>query len=145
MLESWSMKKLLAIIVLVLLCSGVVNAEKYEGKNLKEEKELSCKYNPKCKNFPKVKKIDGIKYPLTMVQKQRGEKPSGDNYYIFHFKPKTKKPAPYVVIIPTSGGMTQAAAVTFQRYANKLVEKGFGVVILDIFYNTGIDLSLIHI
>ena len=74
-----------------------------------------------------------------MVQKQRGEKPSGDNYYIFHFKPKTKKPAPYVVIIPTSGGMTQAAAVTFQRYANKLVEKGFGVVILDIFYNTGID------
>ena len=139
MLGSWNIKKLLAIIVLVLLCSGVVNAEKYEGKNLKEEKELSCKYNPKCKNFPKVKKIDGIKYPLTMVQKQRREKPSGDNYYIFHFKPKTKKPAPYVVIIPTSGGMTQAAAVTFERYANKLVERGFGVVILDLFYNTGID------
>ena len=30
------MKKLLAIIVLVLLCSGVVNAEKYEGKNAEE-------------------------------------------------------------------------------------------------------------
>ena len=35
MLGSWNIKKLLAIIVLVLLCSGVVNAEKYEGKNLK--------------------------------------------------------------------------------------------------------------
>ena len=135
-------KKILTIIILSLFWNINVYAEtkkKYEGKNLKEKKELSCKYNPKCKNFPKVKKIKGIKYPLTMVQKQRGEKPSGDNYYIFHFKPKINKPAPYVVIIPTSGGMTKASAVTFERYANKLTNKGFGVVILDLFYNTGID------
>ena len=101
-------------------------------------KELSCKDNPKCKNFPKVTKIQGIKYPLTMVQKQKGEKPTGDDYYIFHFKPLDKKPSPYVVIIPTSGGIGEAAAVTKERYAKKLLQKGFGVIILDIFYNTGI-------
>ena len=58
-------KKVLTIIILSLFWNISVYAEtkkKYEGKNLKEEKELSCKYNPKCKNFPKVKKIKGIKY-----------------------------------------------------------------------------------
>ena len=142
MLDSCSMKKVLTIVILSLLCSGVVHAEKkkkYEGKNLKEKKELSCKYNPECKNFPKVKKIKGIKFPLTMVQKQRGEKPTGDDYYIFHWKPKNKKPSPYVVIVPGSGGMSRAAAQTYGRYADILVEKGFGVVLYDIFYNTGVD------
>tara|TARA_B100001989_G_scaffold241317_1_gene207115 strand:+ start:64 stop:990 length:927 start_codon:yes stop_codon:yes gene_type:complete len=101
-------------------------------------KERSCKNNPKCKNFPKITKIEGIKYPLTMVQKQKGEKPSGDDYYIFHFKPINKTPSPYVIIIPSSGGISEAAAVTKERYAKKLQQKGFGVIILDIFYNTGI-------
>ena len=58
--------------------------------------------------------------------------------YIFHFKPLNKKPSPYVVIIPTSAGIGEAAAVTKERYAQKLLQKGFGVIILDIVYNTGI-------
>ena len=57
------MKKLLVILFLFL---------NFDTQAL--SKELSCKNNPKCKNFPKVTKIKGIKYPLTMVQKQRGEK-----------------------------------------------------------------------
>ena len=61
------MKKLLVILFLFL---------NFDTQAL--SKELSCKNNPKCKNFPKVTKIQGIKYPLTMVQKQRGEKPTGD-------------------------------------------------------------------
>ena len=69
------MKKLLVILVLFLNFSSQALS-----------RELSCKDNPKCKNFPKVTKIQGIKYPLTMVQKQKGEKPTGDDYYIFHFK-----------------------------------------------------------
>ena len=68
------MKKLLVILVLFLNFSSQALS-----------RELSCKDNPKCKNFPKVTKIQGIKYPLTMVQKQKGEKPTGDDYYIFHF------------------------------------------------------------
>lgn len=113
--------------------------KKYEGKNLKERKELSCKYNPECKNFPKVKKIKGIKFPLSLIQRQKGEKPTGEDYYIFHWKPKNKKPSPYIVIVPGSGGMSRPAAQTYGRYANILVEKGFGVVLYDIFYNTGVD------
>ena len=55
------------------------------------------------------------------------------------WKPKNKKPSPYVVIVPGSGGMSRAAAQTYGRYADILVEKGFGVVLYDIFYNTGVD------
>ena len=35
--------------------------------------------------------------------------------------------------------MSRAAAQTYGRYADILVEKGFGVVLYDIFYNTGVD------
>ena len=134
------MKNFFAIIILgFLLCGNTYAEKKSEDKKPKLRKELSCKYNPRCENFPKVKKIEGIKYPLTMVQKQKGEKPSGENYYIFHFKPKINKPSPYIVIIPSSGGIGQASAVTFKRYTDKLLNRGFGVIILDIFYNTGIN------
>ena len=102
-------------------------------------KEISCKKNPGCKNFPKIIKFEGIKYPLTMVQRDQGRKPTAENYYIFHFKPLKNEPSPYIIIIPTSGGITKSAAATFERYKNKLLDRGFGVIILDQFYNTGIE------
>ena len=102
-------------------------------------KEISCKENLGCENFPEIIKFEGIKFPLTMVQRDQGKKPTAENYYIFHFKPLKDEPSPYVIIIPTSGGITKAAAVTFERYKNKLLDKGFGVIILDQFYNTGIE------
>ena len=70
-----------------------------------------------------------------MVQKDQGKKPTAENYYIFHFKPLKDEPSPYIIIIPTSGGITKSAAVTFERYKNKFLDKGFGVIILDQFYN----------
>src|SRR6056300_1875212 len=82
-------------------------------------REISCKKNPGCKNFPKIIKFEGIKYPLTMVQKDQGKKPTAENYYIFHFKPLKNEPSPYIIIIPTSGGITKSAAATFKRYKNK--------------------------
>ena len=119
------------IIKLVILCLMI--------SKVSVSKEISCKENPGCENFPEIIKFEGIKFPLTMVQKDQGKKPTAENYYIFHFKPLKDEPSPYVIIIPTSGGITKAAAVTFERYKNKLLDKGFGVIILDQFYNTGIE------
>ena len=119
------------IIKLVILCLMI--------SKVSVSKEISCKENPGCENFPEIIKFEGIKFPLTMVQKNQGKKPTAENYYIFHFKPLKDEPSPYVIIIPTSGGITKAAAVTFERYKNKLLDKGFGVIILDQFYNTGIE------
>ena len=119
------------IIKLVILCLMI--------SKVSVSKEISCKENPGCENFPEIIKFEGIKFPLTMVQKDQGKKPTAENYYIFHFKPLKDEPSPYVIIIPTSGGITKAAAVSFERYKNKLLDKGFGVVILDQFYNTGIE------
>jgi len=34
-------------------------------------KEISCKENPVCENFPEIIKFEGIKFPLTMVQKDQ--------------------------------------------------------------------------
>ena len=122
---------MIKIIKLVIFCLMISNTS--------ASREISCKENPGCKNYPKIIKFEGIKYPLTMVQKDQGKKPTSGTYYIFHFKPLKNKPSPYVVIIPTSGGITKAAAVTFERYKNKLLDNGFGVIILDQFYNTGIE------
>ena len=119
------------IIKLVILCLMI--------SKVGVSKEISCKENPSCENFPEIIKFEGIKFPLTMVQKDQGKKPTAENYYIFHFKPLKDEPSPYVIIIPTSGGITKAAAVSFERYKNKLLDKGFGVIILDQFYNTGIE------
>lgn len=119
------------IIKLVILCLMI--------SKVSVSKEISCKENPVCENFPEIIKFEGIKFPLTMVQKDQEKKPTAENYYIFHFKPLKDEPSPYVIIIPTSGGITKAAAVTFERYKNKLLDKGFGVIILDQFYNTGIE------
>ena len=119
------------IIKLVILCLMI--------SKVSVSKEISCKENPGCENFPEIIKFEGIKFPLTMVQKDQGKKPTAENYYIFHFKPLKDEPSPYVIIIPTSGGITKAAAVSFERYKNKLLDKGFGVIILDQFYNTGIE------
>ena len=122
---------MIKIIKLVILCLMI--------SKVSVSKEISCKENPGCENFPEIIKFEGIKFPLTMVQKDQGKKPTAENYYIFHFKPLKDEPSPYVIIIPTSGGITKAAAVTFERYKNKLLDKGFGVIILDQFYNTGIE------
>ena len=122
---------MIKIIKLVILCLMI--------SKVSVSKEISCKENPGCENFPEIIKFEGIKFPLTMVQKNQGKKPTAENYYIFHFKPLKDEPSPYVIIIPTSGGITKAAAVTFERYKNKLLDKGFGVIILDQFYNTGIE------
>ena len=122
---------MIKIIKLVIFCLMISNTS--------ASREISCKENPGCKNYPQIIKFEGIKYPLTMVQKEQGKKPTSGTYYIFHFKPLKNKPSPYVVIIPTSGGITKAAAVTFERYKNKLLDNGFGVIILDQFYNTGIE------
>ena len=119
------------IIKLVILCLMI--------SKVSVSKEISCKENLGCENFPEIIKFEGIKFPLTMVQRDQGKKPTAENYYIFHFKPLKDEPSPYVIIIPTSGGITKAAAVTFERYKNKLLDKGFGVIILDQFYNTGIE------
>ena len=119
------------IIKLVILCLMI--------SKVGVSKEISCKENPSCENFPEIIKFEGIKFPLTMVQKDKGKKSTAENYYIFHFKPLKDEPSPYVIIIPTSGGITKAAAVSFERYKNKLLDKGFGVIILDQFYSTGIE------
>ena len=122
------MKKLSLYISLVLMVC-----------NISISKEISCKENPNCKNFPKIIKFEGIKFPLTMVQKDQSKKPTSGTYYFFHFKPIKNEPSPYVIIIPSSGGINKSTAVTFERYKNKLLNKGFGVIILDLFYNTGIE------
>ena len=31
-------------------------------------KEISCKENPGCENFPEIIKFEGIKFPLTMLE-----------------------------------------------------------------------------
>ena len=47
--------------------------------------------------------------------------------------------SPYVVMLPSSGGITQGSAVTYYRYSQKLLKLGFGVVIVDIFQNSGVE------
>ena len=63
------------IIKLVILCLMISKAS--------VSKEISCKENPGCENFPEIIKFEGIKFPLTMVQKDQGKKPTAENYYIF--------------------------------------------------------------
>ncbi len=67
------------IIKLVILCLMI--------SKVSVSKEISCKENPACENFPEIIKFEGIKFPLTMVQKNQEKKPTAENYYIFHFKP----------------------------------------------------------
>ena len=47
--------------------------------------------------------------------------------------------SPYVVMLPSSGGITQGSAENYYRYSQKLLKLGFGVVIVDIFQNTGVE------
>jgi len=90
----------------------------------------------KCADFPKVTKIKGIEFPPTLLQKKNNQKGSRGTYYIYHFLPRSTVPSPYIVMLPTSGGINSGSAKTFMRYTKKLQDRGFGVIIVDIFYNT---------
>ena len=43
----------------------------------------NCKVN-NCENFPIVTEIEGIYFPLSLMQKRQNLKPTNDNYYIYH-------------------------------------------------------------
>ena len=92
----------------------------------------NCKVN-NCENFPIVTEIAGIYFPLSLMQKRQNLKPTNDNYYIYHWQPVKKNMSPYVVMLPSSGGITHGSAKTYYRYSQKLLKLGFGVVIVDIF------------
>ena len=98
----------------------------------------NCKVN-NCENFPIVTEIAGIYFPLSLMQKRQNLKPTNDNYYIYHWQPIKKNMSPYVVMLPSSGGITQGSAKTYFRYSQKLLKLGFGVVIVDIFQNSGVE------
>lgn len=97
----------------------------------------NCKIN-NCANFPKVTEIQGIEFPLSLMQKKQNLKPTSDTYYVYHWEPVRRDASPYVIMLPGSGGITSGGATTYYRYTQKLLELGFGVVIVDIFQNTGV-------
>lgn len=97
----------------------------------------NCGIN-RCENFPNVTEIEGIEFPLTLSQKQKGESASRGSYFIYHWAPIAQNKAPYIVMLPSSGGITSGSSKTYYRYATKLQRLGFGIVIVDIFYNTDI-------
>ena len=98
----------------------------------------NCKVN-NCENFRIVTKIAGIYFPWSLMQKRQNLKPTNDNYYIYHWRPIKKNMSPYVVMLPSSGGITQGSAEPYYRYSQKLLKLGFGVVIVDIFQNSGVE------
>jgi len=48
-------------------------------------------------------------------------------------QPKDLKPSPYIIMLPSSGGITTGSSKTYYRYTEKLLKSGFGVIIIDIF------------
>lgn len=50
-------------------------------------------------------------------------------------QPKDLKPS-YIIMLPSSGGITTGSSKTFYKYIEKLLKNGFGIIIIDIFYNT---------
>ncbi len=118
------MKKLLGILVLGLF---LFNFKVYAG--------VSCKTTG-CPKYPRVTKITGIPFGISDFQKSQGKKPFINNYYIFHFKPLEEKPSPYVILIPSSGGISHGSRDYMYRYSKDFLNNGFGAVIVDIFYNT---------
>ena len=98
----------------------------------------NCKVN-NCANFPKVIEIQGIEFPLSLMQKKQNLKPTSDTYYVYHWEPVRRDASPYVIMLPSSGGITTGSAKTYNRYSQKLLKLGFGVVIIDIFQNSGVE------
>ena len=97
----------------------------------------NCKLN-QCPNFPNVIEIEGIEFPLSLAQKKKKMKPTKGKYYIYHWKPKDLKPSPYIIMLPSSGGITTGSSKTYYRYTEKLLKSGFGIIIIDIFFNTDV-------
>ena len=97
----------------------------------------NCEIN-QCSNFPNVIEIEGIEFPLSLAQKKKKMKPTKGKYYIYHWKPKDLKPSPYIIMLPSSGGITTGSSKTYYRYTEKLLKRGFGIIIIDIFYNTDV-------
>ena len=52
-------------------------------------------------------------------------------------QPKNLKPS-YIIMLPSSGGITTGSSKTYYRYTEKLLKRGFGIIIIDIFYNTDV-------
>jgi len=97
----------------------------------------NCEIN-QCPNFPNVIEIEGIEFPLSLAQKKKKMKPTKGKYYIYHWKPRDLKPSPYIIMLPSSGGITTGSSKTYYRYTEKLLKRGFGIIIIDIFYNTDV-------
>ena len=98
----------------------------------------NCKIN-NCANFPKVIEIQGIEFPLSLMQKKQNLKPTSDTYHVYHWEPVRRDASPYVIMLPSSGGITTGSVKTYNRYSQKLLKLGFGVVIVDIFQNSGVE------
>ncbi len=82
-------------------------------------------------------KITGIEIPVSKFKAKRGGKPSSPTYHAYHFKPRSNKPVPYLIYIPSSTTEVFSRSSHVVKDAAKFADKGYGVIVIDI--NRGVS------
>lgn len=77
-------------------------------------------------------KITGIEIPVSKFKAKRGGKPSSPTYYAYHFKPRSNKPVPYLIYIPSSTTEVFSRNSHVVKDAARYADEGYGVIVIDI-------------